>query len=131
MPAIRKFTDQVDSVLGKIVEQVTKYTGLIKAIQGDPAVSELIKIIPGGSKAETWFNTALGEITGAVDDTKSLAEKLNEWLSVVGSEYEKNMKLSKLASVAAKVADQEAGSPVKSESTYDSAVQLQVIAEKP
>lgn len=130
MKSVRKVMDQVDSVLGKTITEITKYTKLIKDLGLSPEVQALLSIVDKGGKVNGWIEAALGEITDVTDTTKSLADKLKEWLDSSATEYDLNMKLQKLAAVAAKIADTEAGNEPKKEHVYDGAVYARIIAEK-
>lgn len=130
MHAIRKIWDSITPVLEDIIEEITKYTKLIKDLEQSPAVEAIVKLIPAGSKIEGWLNTALDEINGAAQEGKTLAEKISEWLAEADTEPARNAKVFKLASVATKAADIETGEAAKPESFYDSAVQLHVIVDK-
>ena len=130
MSAVRKVMDSVDKVLGKTIEEITKYTKLIKDLGTAPEIQALLAIVDKGGKVNGWIETALGEITGITDSTQSLADKLKEWLDAAATEYDLNMRLQKLAAVASKVADEEAGNEPKKEHVYDGAVYARIIANK-
>ena len=127
LSAVRKIWNSITPELNLVISAVTKYTKLIKDLESNPTVEALIKAIPGGSEAEKWLNLALDEITGVSNEVKTLSEKISEWLATFPSEEAKNAGVFKLASVASKIGDPAKG---KSESFYDSAVQLNIMINK-
>lgn len=63
MSAVRKVMDSVDKVLGKTIEEITKYTKLIKDLGLSPEVQALLAVVDKGGKVNGWIETALDEIT--------------------------------------------------------------------
>lgn len=129
--AIRKVLDQIGPKLSEIVEKITKVTKTIKDIAGSPAIEMLIKLIPQGSEIQKWLMIALEAISGVTSTTESFYENLKKWLDSLPTEVAKNAMLVKLASVAAKAADTEDGSPPKKEKVYDTAVMARILADTP
>ena len=127
LSAIKKIWNSITPELDTVISLVTKYTQLIKDLEGNPSVEVLVKLIPKGSDVEKWLNLALDEITGVKDQVKTISEKISEWLAKFPTEQAKNAGIFKLASVASKMGDPVKGKP---ESFYDSAVQLRIMVNK-
>lgn len=129
LAAVRNIVKHIDDVLEKVIEEITIVTGKIKALEANPTVEAIIAFIPGGSAIEGFINKGIDELTGVVDDAKSVADKILEWLGAFKTESEKNAGVFKLASLAAKAADSKPAAD-KTESFYDSAVQLHIMSVK-
>lgn len=129
LKAVKNIVHHITDELEKIIEVVTDITGKIKALEASPAVEAILAIIPGGSAAEAWFNTALDELTAGLIKGDTLALKIQAWLDSFDSVPAKNAGVFKLASLASKAADQQPDTG-KTESFYDSAVQLHVMELK-
>lgn len=129
LAAVRNLVHHINDVLESIIAEVTVITGKIKALEASPAVADIIAIIPGGTKYEDWFNTALDELTGGLNAGETLAQKIIAWLDTLPSIPAKNAGVFKLASLATKAADANPD-PSKTESFYDSGVQLHIMSEK-
>lgn len=129
LAAVRNLVHHIDDVLEGIIAEVTTITGKIKALEASPAVSDIIAIIPGGTTAEAWFNTAIDELTGGLNSAETLAEKIVAWFDTLTTTPAKNAGVFKLASLATKAADANPA-PTKTESFYDSGVQLHIMSEK-
>lgn len=129
LAAVRNIVHHIDDDLEIVIEKVTDVTGKIKAIEQNAIVSDLIALIPNGSEIEGWLNTAIDTITGVAQETKTVADKIAAWLNTLATEPAKNAGIFKLASLAVKAADINP-STEKTESFYDSAVQLHVMTNK-
>lgn len=126
---VKDILHHITDILEKVVEEVTKYTQLIKDLEKTATVEEIVALIPGGSQAETWLNAALDELNGVVNTTDSLAIKLVAWLETFPTDLAKDGGVFKLASRAIKAGDVNQN-PTKTESFYDSVVQLHVMSNK-
>jgi hypothetical protein len=142
---IRKFWNEVTPELQKIVADITAVTQVIKNLETDPTVEEIVAAIPAGSTIERWLNTALGAITGVTTEVTTIAAAITAWLNGAAvlhtienaptgtapslTKPAKDMMLFKLASQAVKAADIEAGtgSAVKGDAFYDDAVQTHLL----
>ncbi len=122
MSGIRKVSSQIDGPLGNIITEITRYTKIVK----DSG------LIPEGSKVEGWLNTAIDEINPALKGVETLKDKLDEWLDVNSqTELERDAKIFKAASVAAKVADvEELGNEPKSMIVYETGTLGRIVADK-
>lgn len=129
LAAVRNIVKHITSALEDVIAEITLITGKIKALEASPAVEAILALIPGGSAAEAWFNTAIDELTGVANTALSLAEKIQAWLNTLPTEAAKNAGVFKLASLATKAADASPDSE-KTESFYDSAVQLHIMDQK-
>ncbi|MEO7048952.1 MAG: hypothetical protein ABI091_26855 [Ferruginibacter sp.] len=129
LSVVRNLVKHITTILEDIVTEITVITGKIKDLEASPAVESIIAIIPGGSVAEAWFNAAIDELTGIANEGKTLAEKIQSWLDTLPTASAKNAGVFKLASLATKAADTVPDS-TKTESFYDSAVQLHIMSEK-
>lgn len=126
---IKNILHHITDVLEKIIEEVTVITGKIKALEASPAVADIIAIIPGGTIYEDWFNKAIDELTGGLNQADTLANKILAWLDTLPTTPAKNAGVFKLASLAVKAADANPD-PKKTESFYDSSVQLHLMSNK-
>ena len=124
MPAIKKVWNAITPVLSHIIKEVTTITAIIKNLQ------DTTGFIPQGSKAETWIETAIEEITGIIETAKPLSEKITDILNQYPTEAARDAIVFKIASLAAKTAHYQTGEQVTTQSFYDSAVQLRIIADK-
>ncbi len=147
MSAIRKIWNEITPELENIIQEITKVTGEIIALESDITVEAIIKLIPAGSLIEGWLNAAINEITSVTTEVGDLAAAITAWLGtgtvslpagaaptqvVKTTKQDIDMKMFKLASMATKAADKQAGTAnsAKTDSFYDSAVQLHVIVNK-
>jgi len=136
MSTIRNIWSQVTPELETIIEDVTKYTQMIKDFEKDPTVEMIVAAIPKGSAIEALLNTALDEINGVAAVVDSFAQTLTTWLATYATPVELSGGIFKLASVATKIADN--ANPVttptvtkpKTQSFYDSVVQLHIMVAK-
>jgi hypothetical protein len=146
MSAIRKIWNEITPELENVIEEITKVTGEIIALESDITVEAIVKLIPAGSLVEGWLNAAINEITSITTEVGDLATAITAWLGtgtpntslpqgaaiVQPTKQDVDMKMFKLASMATKAADKQAGTAnaAKTDSFYDSAVQLHVIVNK-
>lgn len=148
MSAIRKIWNEITPELENVIEQITKVTGEIIALESDITVEAIVKLIPAGTLVESWLNAAINEITSVTTEVGDLAAAITAWLGkgtvslpaagevtppiVQPTKQDVDMKMFKLASMATKAADKQAGTATaaKTDSFYDSAVQLHVIVNK-
>jgi len=128
LAAIRKIWNNISPELETIVEDVTAITGKIKALETNPTVEAIVAIIPAGSVIEAGLNKAIDLITGAIAVEQNVAQKITDWLNGKTT-LQANADLLKLASTTVAQLDP-APDPNKTESTYDSIVQLRVIVDK-
>jgi hypothetical protein len=129
MSAIRKLWFAISPALESIIANITKYTGLIKALETNLTVIAIVAIVPRGSEIEATLNRALDTITGVVNVVDSFAVKLNKWLAGK-TQINVNSDLFKLASTASKLDHVASGATALPENFYDSAVQLHIIVGK-
>ena len=129
MHTIRQIWDKITPELETIIETVTKYTQLIKDLEKTATVETIMALFPAGAAVEAWLNAAFDELNGVTDTVKSLAEKIKEWLDAQDSTSAVNAGVFKIASLATKAADT-IPDAAKTESFYDSAVQLHVMVNK-
>lgn len=101
---VKKFLHQVTDALEKIMVTITNVTAQIKAIEGDPTIDAIIKLIPKGSEVEGYLNKGLDSIVTVGNEVLTFAEKLAAWLDGE-SKNAKDMKLAKLAQVSTAIAD--------------------------
>lgn len=128
MATIRKIWNQITPELEKIIETVTEVTQKIKNLESDPTVEAILAIIPGASAVEGWINAGLAEITGITTEVEGLAAAITAWLNSLPTAQAKEAGIFKLASMSSKAADTTNSS--KTDSFYDSAVQLHVMVNK-
>lgn len=129
LAAVRNIVHHITDELEKVIDEITTITGYIKALEQSPAVAVIVALIPAGSAIEGWLNTALDELANVTGTAMTFAEKLQTWLDTEPETPARNMQVWKLASLATKAADKKP-EPVKTESFYDSAIQLHIMSNK-
>ena len=124
MAVIRKYWALVTPELEIIIEDVTKATAAIKALEADPTIEMIVAAIPAGSKIESILNAALDELNGVTTVVEAFAQNLTAWLATYATPTELNGGILKLASTAVKVADPDTAN--KTELFYDTVTQTQI-----
>lgn len=126
---IRDLWHHVTPELTDIITKTTEVTGKIKALEANPTVDAIVKVIPYGTEVEGWLNKGIDAVVKIEQGAKNLAEKISAWLDGK-TELESNGNLLKLANATTQAGHAETGQAVQHESFYDSAIQLHIIATK-
>lgn len=126
---VRNLLHHITPVLEAVIAKITDITGKIKALEANPNVEAIVEMIPLGSEIEGYLNKGLDILTGVDNQVLTFAEKLKAWLDGFATVHEKNAGVFKLASISTKVADT-VPDATKTESFYDSAVQLNIMSNK-
>lgn len=129
LAVVKSVLHHITDLLEQVVEEVTKYTQLIKDLEASASVEAIVAIIPKGSQIEGWLNTALDEINGVANTAETFSVKLEAWLATFPTDLAKDGGVFKLASRAIKAGDTEQNA-TKTESFYDSITQLHIMSNK-
>lgn len=118
---VKDFMHKVTNALTTVMEDITKVTGVIKAIEGNPTVEAIVAAIPLGTQIEKWIDEGLATLVSIDQAGLSLAEKITAWLEGQTPDAKDGM-LLKLASKATAIADDN----THPQSFYDTAVQVHI-----
>lgn len=132
LSTVRKIWLQITPILEKVIDTVLEITQALKDLAADQTVIDILTKLNVSAETRAWLNSAIDEITGIANDTRTLEEKITEWLASLPTEAARDAGVFKLASMAVKHSDIQAKSTHKdkTDSFYDSAIQLSVIIKK-
>lgn len=131
LTAVRKIWNEITPFIETVLTTITTVTGQILLLEKDPSVEAILALIPKGSEIEGWINSALNTILGLDSGAEDIIKKITAFLDALDTKAAKDAGVFKLASMATKSADAPNNADgTKTDSFYDSAVQLHVMMNK-